>query len=671
MKSGRNTHRLNLQQTSEPKDIPGSEPQPQTNAAAVVQPERRSSLSVMIANHRAALSPRAQSDRLASAFFSNCDSWAISGGPQGGNRTESIARIRRYVQAGNPSAVLDLRKLGLDKVPPLPPTLRFLELSDNCLTALPDDLPSGLQHLHVERNQLTYLPHRLPEGLTSLDISSNKFWRLPEGLPSTIENLTIFGNKLSYLPGNLPASLVKLDAFANLLDCLPDSLPSGLQLLNVDSNRLSRLPETLPDSLTEIVVFSNSLTRLPVKLPKSLQIFTAFNNQISSLPGKWPPALRQLSLHHNRIGALPAGLPSTLEVLDVKFNVLSSLPDDILALDRRCQLCLHGNQFPENVLLQLRDAVFTPGYAGPTVHVEMARDRTAVAARPLHEVIGEWYGRGSVELVEKWKMLESEDGADHFSRFLDRLHKTKNAGDPKFIGSVQNWLNHLLKNDTLRETSFLAATGATESCEDRVSLTYNEMKKHRVCSDVMAGCYDQKIDQLVDVARGMFRLEMLEKIAFEKVKTLSFTDEVEVYLAYQVHLKTKLKLPIDTVLMRFFDVSGVTKDDLKKAEDTVKALENVQFTGFLACWAPWQSVLERLDGDQSNVTRTELGNALEKHFDTTLHRVLSERQLANDPEARRQAGPMVSRNIAEDVYGRLTKDFLAQRKLERLLDKPW
>jgi hypothetical protein len=44
--------------------------------------------------------------------------------------------------------------------------------------------------------------------------------------------------------------------------------------------------------------------------------------------------------------------------------------------------------------------------------------------------------------------------------------------------------------------------------------------------------------------RGQWMLEQLEQIAREKVKTLPFIDEIEVFLAYPIKLKERLNLPI-------------------------------------------------------------------------------------------------------------------------------
>lgn len=93
----------------------------------------------------------------------------------------------------------------------------------------------------------------------------------------------------------------------------------------------------------------------------------------------------------------------------------------------------------------------------------------------------------------------------------------------------------------------------------------------------------------------MFRLETLGKIARDKVSTLRFVDEIEVYLGYQNKLKEQLGLTSVTREMRFFGVSGITESDLQAAERQVKDAENSQFREWILQWAPLRSVLERTE----------------------------------------------------------------------------
>ncbi|WP_032484368.1 NEL-type E3 ubiquitin ligase domain-containing protein, partial [Yersinia pestis] len=71
---------------------------------------------------------------------------------------------------------------------------------------------------------------------------------------------------------------------------------------------------------------------------------------------------------------------------------------------------------------------------------------------------------------------------------------------------------------TLREQTFLIAQEASATCEDRITLTHNDMQKAVMLHEVEKGKYDEKLPELIARGREMFRLEQLENIAREKVK---------------------------------------------------------------------------------------------------------------------------------------------------------
>ena len=85
----------------------------------------------------------------------------------------------------------------LTTLPPLPPTLKILEINNNKLTSLPP-LPEWLILLVVSSNKLTSLPP-LNKCLIQLICNDNQLITLP-GIPDTLEYLYCFDNKLASLP---------------------------------------------------------------------------------------------------------------------------------------------------------------------------------------------------------------------------------------------------------------------------------------------------------------------------------------------------------------------------------------------------------------------------------------------------------------------------------------
>ncbi len=90
-------------------------------------------------------------------------------------------------------------------------------------------------------------------------------------------------------------------------------------------------------------------------------------------------------------------------------------------------------------------------------------------------------------------------------------------------------------------------------------------------------------------------MDLLEQCARQKVPTLKFFDEVEVYLGYPVRLKDKLQLPIDIKEMLYFRCSALTENDLKNAFDYVNAtISNTEaFYDFLSKNEFWLATLAK------------------------------------------------------------------------------
>ncbi|MCX2960022.1 MAG: NEL-type E3 ubiquitin ligase domain-containing protein, partial [Serratia symbiotica] len=65
---------------------------------------------------------------------------------------------------------------------------------------------------------------------------------------------------------------------------------------------------------------------------------------------------------------------------------------------------------------------------------------------------------------------------------------------------MSDWLTRLAETPTLRETTFAVAQGATTSCEDRVTLTWNDMQKVALVYDVENGAWDDRLPELMTVA---------------------------------------------------------------------------------------------------------------------------------------------------------------------------
>ncbi|MDH2345511.1 NEL-type E3 ubiquitin ligase domain-containing protein, partial [Bradyrhizobium sp. SSUT77] len=568
--------------------------------------------------------------------------------------------------AGDGYVGLELLNLGLTTLPAaLPPGLQSLNVSDNELVHLPDTLPSQLRTLDASGNRLTSLPDTLPTGLQSLAIGSNRLTSLPETLPEGLLKLAVGNNRLTSLPDTLPAGLQDLDVRGNLLTSLPNALPTGLQLLAVGGNRLTSLPDTLPPELQELEADGNRLTSLPDTLPAELQLLFARENHLNSLPETLPPELQRLHVSGNRLTSLPETLPAELQVLEARDNRLTSLPETLLTrLGSECMVCVEDNPLPEQVRTNLAGALNTLSYAGPWVFFSMGGGTAVGQERPLAEVIADWM-EAEPEAIAAWQNFADEAGASEYALFLDRLRETVNYDNPHFQQVVAEDLRQAAIRPQLRQQYFQLAFGASENCQDRITLTWNGMQTARLNADVEDGAYDDRLGELIQQARVLFRLDALEPIARQKVGLLQFVDEIEVYLAYQVKLRERLDLQLVAPDMRFFDVAYVTEHDLTAAETQVRNEEAAGFADYLATrWQPWETVVRRIAPEAHAEMQDRLAEAMDGEFQSRLDQRLADHDLTGNSDAELQFGAQIREEIAREFKGALTRQVLGDHAVE-------
>ncbi|ENY9400322.1 NEL-type E3 ubiquitin ligase domain-containing protein [Salmonella enterica] len=422
------------------------------------------------------------------------------------------------------------------------------------------------------------------------------------------------------------------------LTTLPDHLPPHITILFIPDNNLTSLP-ALPSGLRELSVSYNQLTSLP-PLPSGLWKLSVFNNQLASLP-PLPSGLQTLWAYRNQLPSLPA-LPPGLRDLSVSHNQLASLPESITGLSSEATVHLEGNPLSERTLRTLRDITSAPDYSGPRIRFDMAGPSVPREARALHLAVADWLTperEGEPDPADRWHASGQEDNAAAFSLFLDRLRETENfEKDAGFKAQISSWLALLAEDDVLRAKTFAMATEATSSCEDRITLALHQMKNVQLVHNAEKGVYDNNLPGLVSTGREMFRMEMLERIAREKARTLAFVDEIEVYLAYQNKLKKPLGLTSVTAKMRFFGVSGVTASDLRSAERQVKAAEKREFSEWILQWGPLHSVLERKEPERFNALREKQISDYEDTYQMLSDTELKPSGLVGNTDAERTIG---------------------------------
>lgn len=134
-------------------------------------------------------------------------------------------------------------------------TLEILDLTDNALSALPDDLPRlhKLRILFCSNNRFTELPAMLGQmpALTMVGFKANQIRTVPaSALPPQLRWLVLTDNCIEEVPAELgrrPA-LQKLMLAGNRLSSLPAEMSqlTNLELLRISANNFTELPAWLP-----------------------------------------------------------------------------------------------------------------------------------------------------------------------------------------------------------------------------------------------------------------------------------------------------------------------------------------------------------------------------------------------------------------------------------------
>ena len=122
---------------------------------------------------------------------------------------------------------------------------------------------------------------------------------------------------------------------------------------------------------------------------------------------------------------------------------------------------------------------------------------------------------------------------------------------------------------------------------------------------------------LLDFARRLFRLDRLEAHArkvIEQRRLLGDTvDEVEVSLAFRVHLGEALQLPGQPRHMQFGDIAAVSEADLLWARQVVEEAEaGAQLADFIARQDFWIDYLRGLHGTDFRRVEGRFWDAMER-----------------------------------------------------------
>lgn len=364
---------------------------------------------------------------------------------------------------------------------------------------------------------------------------------------------------------------------------------SRLRLLNLSHNELGEVPSAVTQlpQLRSLYLSRNriNLRTTGIGILSSLtrlHVLSLDGNPLGVMPDLARFfQLRELHLRSTELRDFPDSLLNRpmLQMADLRDNRITQLPAGFFQADQRVQssILMYANPLPHSVWLRLvqlneharAQELDEAGALVLPVSAALGRRRWLALTSPEQQV-----ARGN-----QWDSLLAEQGSGDFFQLLNQLTETSDFQRTLADLEVRVWrmIEAAMHSSALREQLFELASSPT-TCVDSVASSFSALDVHVLLFRVRAqSSAPTQGASLLAFARRLFRLDQLEQFAradmVSRVHEGRSVDEVEVSLAYRVHLARALDLPGQPRSMQFGAVAAVSPGQLRAATDAVQRAE--------------------------------------------------------------------------------------------------
>ncbi|HEX8596632.1 MAG TPA: NEL-type E3 ubiquitin ligase domain-containing protein [Pseudomonas sp.] len=309
-----------------------------------------------------------------------------------------------------------------------------------------------------------------------------------------------------------------------------------------------------------------------------------------------------LGLRATGIDTLPGGLwecPFLREV-DLRENHINDLSYIVMENLSRAyfRVQLHDNPLNDHSLIRAE------GFFNAAARQRMGIANVRVHAESSSGIRSPWmHGVDSIDLSARlleWSDLEAEPGSTDFFRVLRDLTGSSDFQSDRDVLGQRVWalLDAIAENKVLREEVYSLAAHP-QTCGDGVAIVFSDLELHvlifKILSSRNIATHPVHMFKLV---RGIARLDEVEKIALENIRTREYlgetVDHVEVRMAYRIGLAARLQLPEQIHSMLYLASANVTRQMLDSAATRILAQESSEsFMKSLLGRDFWMTFLEK------------------------------------------------------------------------------